>query len=206
MAEVSKENLNNAVSSLFKTGTVPSVVYRDRPAGQSKSTIQPYYKERFALEMKSIIETVEQMGQDAIILYADYPDLSKLSVYLRVNQGFRFLVDNLDFDPPNRFRALKDKLKITREKAGIRISFTRLTTDKPLTAKKVIAKEDNLAWQDKLEEFLGNSKPGDTFEQNDLSLTQEQIDTLEISMSQLENFLCKISPTNIKILHVSSDI
>lgn len=203
-----KEKLSDIITNLF--GVNPSSVsikdHRKRPEGQGKSSVSSYYNERHAFEVKKLLDEIEKSQNDGMVMYADFPHLSKNSLYLRINQGFRYLIDSMDFDPPNKYRSLRDFVKITRDKKGIRISIRKVGSDTPLTAQKVVPLEKSLEWKDRMEDFFESSKPGDRFEQDNLDLSDEEINDIKESCIQLTNFLLDITSDHIKILHISDDL
>lgn len=202
--EVTVEKLTEALSGLFPGKNI--VTERTRPAGQSKRTNNPYYKEKYALELLPALEEIDKTKKDVVFLYKNSPDLSKHSLYLKLNQAFRYVEDNLDFNPPNKFRNLRAMIHITREKDGIRFSFIRGKPAGSLIATQIISKDENIIWKDRMEDFFANSKPKDVFIQENLLLSADEIEELKNSTMELPDFICDIQTTYVKIIHLSTEL
>src|SRR5437762_1668188 len=55
----------------------------------------PYYRERFALEIKEAIDAMLEDGKNRVYKFSDFKHISKTSLYLRIHQSYLYLTDNL---------------------------------------------------------------------------------------------------------------
>jgi len=81
----------------------------------------PYYKQFFALELKPVVDQMAVDKQPRLILFEDNQDLTKHSLYNKINQSFQYLVNHLD--PSGIYATLRDEIKIKPETSGIRLKF-----------------------------------------------------------------------------------
>lgn len=202
---VTHENFSKVVKSVFGDDT-PTAQSKLRPQGQKKSSNNPYYREKFALELKAELDKLHGSTKDVMFFLLDFPELRRDSLYLKINQAFRYLIDNLDLNPPNKYRELRDCIIITRESGGVRISLKRDSSGRPLMAREVASKEEVLSWKDRMENFFEQSVPGDTFKQFGLSLNEEEINLIKQSTAELSSFITKVTHNSVEIIHVSGDI
>jgi hypothetical protein len=171
-----------------------------RPIYWSKRARAPYYRRRFAEEIKSVIDRLLDDKRDKIFLYASFPTLSKNSLYLKIHQAFLFLVEEMD-DEKMTYRNAKDNIAITKESTGILLTWV---PNSPALTTAEDAK-DNLIrneWKNQLDKFLEQAEQGEKLSLTGLHLTQDDLDTLDISLCQLKNFAYKLSPREIHVLRL----
>lgn len=101
-------------------------VMGDRYPGNS------YYNRRYALQIVEDIKYMIESGDVLIYPHSNYPTWSLKTIYMYVNNGFRYLVDHLD-DAQKTFQKARSKVSIS------------IDTKKDLV--RVILKEDRQAYQ-----------------------------------------------------------
>jgi hypothetical protein len=174
-----------------------------RPKNWSRLANAPYYKHRFALDMKVIYDQMMADMTDREFKFKEFPDISRQTLYLRVNQSRRYLVDKLD--PTGIYTAFNECVTVTREETGIRINIHRdvqLGAEKKVgfMPDKVVARE--LQWRGKMDEWMEGSQPDDRFEQKELSLSDEQVQELRLELDQLEGIAASVTNSSVKILRL----
>ena len=181
-----------------------------KPNNWSSLTNAPYYRERFALELKVVLDEMIQEAEanifeDREFFYSSFPTLSHNTLYLRVNQSKLYLVNKLDSE--NKYKRFLELVAITREKSGIRLSYNRdvLHPAVPLKANKVMPiEQQTITWKVKLDEFLSSDKAG-VFELDKLALDDDDIEVITNSLSQLNNVIYSIKNDKIRIVRLTAE-
>lgn len=183
-----------------------------KPTTWSNRSNAPYYKERYAIQLQTILDVMMEEYSKGIIdsrmfKYKDF-NLKKSSLYLMINQAKLFLIDNMDND--NRYRKFLDNIKVKQEQEGVVLRYckdiindTKISLDRATPIQTLT--EQQISIQVKVEEFLQNAKAGDKLELKNLSLDDDMIEALESSVNQLEDIVASISRTNLRLIKLSSD-
>lgn len=179
-----------------------------RPGHWRQNTNSPYFKTRYAEELRIILDKMIETRQDIEYSYADFPRMSRSSLYQRVNQAKRFLLQELD--PDKKYFNFCEIVAITREKTGIRLSIPDDLRDPntPYVGRVVVPKSEQNEWQDKLDLFLENLPnlaDGASFFEKKLSLSEDQIQALEASLMPLKNVVYSITYNTIKVVKMKED-
>lgn len=172
----------------------------ERPRQWKTSTNSPYYKARYALELKQILDAMIEKRDDMEYTYADFPNMSKTSLYLRVNQAKKFLI--VELDPDKKYYDFLNIVAITREKTGVRLSIPDdLREPGSIYQGRVVSpKSENNVWKDELDAWLETSLPGQVFLKKKLSLSEDDIKTLEASLMPLKDVIYSITYNTIKVV------
>lgn len=148
---------------------------------RSPNTVYSYYKKRFALEVRKLIDpllefTDEELKTKQIMVDAYKYKLIPNTVYNRLNWGWKFLIDH--YDPDGRYKDLRSKCVI--QVRGSRVYIRGRREDEPITG--VI--EDFLvdekrgkmteSWQQDLIDFVTDAPEGESLYVNK-SLSQEKL-------------------------------
>lgn len=187
-----------------------------RPKGWSSLSNAPYFKERFALEFKMVLDAMiaeykEGRFEDREYKYSEFcqpgvvGSLSRNSLYLKINQSKLYLLKELDFD--GTYKEFCELLTITKERTGIRISYVRdirqgLDFKMP---SKVVPKTETFSWKDKVDSFLENGQSGDKLELTGLSIDEDQQQDIIASLSGLSDIIFKVTDSSIKIVKLSPE-
>lgn len=183
-----------------------------KPTAWSNRSNAPYYKERYAIQLQTILDVMIEEYSKGIIdsrmfKYKDF-NLKKSSLYLMINQAKLFLIDNMDND--NRYRKFLDNIKVKQEQEGVVLRYckdiindTKISLDRATPIQTLT--EQQISIQTKVEEFLQNAKAGDKLELKNLSLDDDMIEALESSVNQLEDIVASISRTNLRLIKLSAD-
>ena len=183
--EVSKQFVDNVVTK--------------RPLGWSRRSNAPYYNKQYGEHMKSIADLMLTTGEPQIFLYKDFPNISKGTLYNRINQAIRFLIDKLD-TPQRTYRDWNDNLAVRRERGlGIRFDFKDREVDAPFVPRVAEKIVQMTYWQQQITRFLENSS-ATKLHLDKLALTPEQVEEVRQSLAGLKNIQYVIRAYEIKIV------
>jgi len=182
-----------------------------KPSGWSRKSNAPYYREEYALQLKKVADQMMTDRQDVFYPYDDYLEqygISRETLYLRINQSKRYLLEQLD--PDHIYARFFERVRIERERGvGIMIRFIPEFRDgpsdfKPRTIEPV---EQKYKWQKDMDIWLEESNPGDEpFYKDKLALSPEEITALKIQLKTLSNVLSSITVHTIKLVKINVDI
>ena len=206
--DVAKEQIVGALKELFKDAEsrkrLEAMNAQGKPKHWKKITNAPYYKEKCAIELKAVIDLMMTDGEDRIYRYEEFPNLSKNSLYLRVNQSKLYLL--AEMDPDGRYKSFFDNLSITRESAGVRISFVKdARNGSDFMPSKVITLSSHDEIRQQIDTFLEHGKSGEEFFLQKLQLSPEEIETLDASLVSLEGIVYNITSGTIKIVKINDN-
>jgi len=163
-----------------------------------------YYQLHFAEELLPILDAMTEDKQDRMYRYAKFPHLAKNSLFLKVSQAFQYAVDHLD-DKEKRLMKMREELVIRKESAGVAIRWRTNIRD-PLGEPDIILPEgETLSWKQKLDLFLSNEPDGSKFHEKGLSLSEDEINDLKISLHGLQGIVASIKSSEIKVLKLSAE-
>ena len=188
-----------------------------KPSSWSSLTNAPYYRERFALELKMVADAMlaeynEGKFEDREYRYSQFCEgsagISKNTLYLKINQSKLYLLEPENgLDPDGMYKRFFELITITRERTGIRLSYNKdVRGGSSMLPEKVMElKEQTITWKTKVDEFLDNAMPGEVFELKRLSLTDEEQQTIKNSLVQLVDILYTVTDSCIKIRKISAE-
>lgn len=199
--DVLKELGNLLKDEKMRKQVLHSIIDKEkRPPTWSKASCSPYYKEHFALELKKHLDAMMDDREDRMWLFADFKWLSKNSLYLMLNQAFRYLVDRMD-TPEQKYANLRQIISVTKakDKHGTPIGIRMTIVDMPiLTAHKITKKED--AWRLDMENFIEEAQSGQVFIAKDLMLSADEMIDLEAFIATFDNIMANITMTSVKLV------
>jgi hypothetical protein len=177
---------------------VDMVVSGKKPPGYSRRSVASYYTEDYAMWMKRDLDVMLSRNVSRIFLYKDWPQLTPNSLYLRIMQGWAFLMD--ECDPSSIYKNLWHRTKRNRvNQVGITISFK--TFEEGKSGHDYSPQEDIPKWRKLLDEYLeseeSNQKP---FVRENLILTPDQVELLKQELSGLSNVLFSVDSGTIKVI------
>lgn len=199
------EDVKSIVEAFKEVVNVPSVKQsilmksRKRPRGWRPTSNSPYYKERFGLEFKAVLDAMMVDSKDREYRYKDFTTMSHKSLYLRVNQSKLYLLEELD--PDKQYARFCEMTTITRETTGIRISLCRdMREGAPSFVPSIVESDDSYLWKDSMQDFLNDPEKRGVWEQCNLSLSQDEIDTWSLSLNGLAGIAAIVRSDKIKIV------
>jgi len=187
---------------------VESIVH-NKPLGWSRKSQATYYKERYALELKKVLDGMIANNKEFCFGYSWFEStfgLGKDSLYLRVYQSMRFLLEKLDPDGTYR-KFWNEKIEMHRERGkGVTLRFKKeFQTGGPVfEPTEVIPESEEPKWKQKMNVWL-ESDDMTPFSQNSIILSPEEIASLEIQLSALgDRILSSITAHSIKLVKVNN--
>lgn len=183
-----------------------------KPSGWGRQVVSPYYREKFALEVKGVIDSMSEDGEDRIYYYEKFSKqplkFSPDTLYTYVYQALRFL-KNEDIHGIDKeyYAKLLDRIVTKREKGvGVRLSFH---TDIPAAyvdiAPDVVEKKSSVQrLRDQVEEWMGHAALDDRLEVTRLALSPLEIDELKEMLAGTESWLAaSITTKYIKLQKIA---
>ena len=205
------DDIKNKIREIFVSPELSSkvvdiVVHGNKPSGWSRRSNATYYREPYALQIRDTIDAMWADRQDRLFRYSDWKHMSHNSVYLRINQSIRYLVDNLD--PDHKYARFLQMVAITRERnIGVKITFNeeyRFSDTSTFSPSPIIPKSEAPKWKQKIETWLEESEPGDKpFILEGLMLTPEEIKDLKLQFAGLKNVGASISGSTIRLIKMN---
>lgn len=172
----------------------------NREAHWNRRTVMSYYKEPFAKELQVVLDGMLLDEEDREFRFVDFPRYTKNTLYAKINQSWLYLVDCLD--PDKKYVALRQRTEIKTTKTGIRIKFTTPGSEIPLHAVKVEKEVFTHKWKDKFDDFVENGKIGEKLHLTKLSLSEEDIQDLKMSLYSIDSILHRITTSEIKLIKI----
>lgn len=169
----------------------------------------PYYNAFRAMELKPIIDDMVAKNKPKYFRVSSF-GVSIDTLRNRIYQSFQFLAEDSKITAQfgNRYAELFDRIVIHREGKGSKEEFVTLRfIDDPLkveltalVAEDGPSKEDSMSWKQKITDYLEDPQQTKPLHLKELRLTEEEVEQLDLSLSQLTTILAKISTSEI-IIH-----
>jgi hypothetical protein len=103
-----KESIQVTFPSGRVANKIINLVVHNKPVGVSRRSQYPYYKENYAKWIKPdidrMIETNNELVYDYSVFCTEESNISPLTLYARISQGIRYLVDNFDDDKATYYK------------------------------------------------------------------------------------------------------
>lgn len=173
-----------------------------KPLNWSKRANAPYYRKKFADDLKLDLDKMLQDKEPIIYLYAE-TKLSRKSLQLKIHQSFMFLIEEMDTED-FKYRGARENIAITTEKTGIQLTWVGLHSSSR-AVKVAFGDTTSLQVQKDLDDFLENGKRGTKFERASLQLNKEEVAQLEASMLDIEGIRYQVSSDRIKIMKLTEE-
>jgi hypothetical protein len=198
------------ISVVFKSPSdqakAVDILVHKRPLGWGRRSIAPYFNERCGLEMKQVLDVMIKDRTDQLFDYKEFQSkfgLNKDSLYLRVNQGIRYLLEMMD--TPERTYSRFMEMCTVRKKHGIGIviaikSECRKDFVSDFKPKPVDASEDAPAWKIKMQHWLADDESTDKFFKEGLALTTDEINELKAMLDALPDVMHSVTSYSVKII------
>jgi hypothetical protein len=208
---MSEEQQNKPVTITFPDGRTASnivnLVVKKKPAGWSRRSYATYYKKRYAEWLKRDIDAMMIDRQPVIYRKDLWPNVSMHSLYLRVNQALRYLLDpENNMDPDGKYKKFMEEIHIgfvpkgKSSKIGVAMMFDEVLEGNEPKAEKFVGEEDMPKWKMELDEWLESGSNTEPFHRSGLILTPEVIEQLKLELDGLENVIASITSRDIKII------
>jgi len=182
---------------------------------QRRTNSMPYYREKFARELKVTIDAMLEDKKNRIYLYKNFKTISHNSLYLRIHQSFLFLIDNLDEGPEYKYAKARESITISKRSDGILLELvdslgqpdtisredTKQVKEKPSDSSVIL--KDRKSWKELVDNFISNGEINSRLVINDIWLNEEDIEIANSMFLGLEDqFIYKIRKESIVIIRI----
>lgn len=168
----------------------------------------PYYKEHFALELLPILDAMIEDRKDREYRFCDYSGMKPYSLYLKIYQSFQWIIDNADTEEAKYLRLYNDieiRAKSNSNRTGIKLIFKTTSKAKLDKAHIIDGSITPKKWKEEVYKFLADGVEGTQLLIDKLSLTDEEVNELQVTLSQLTNILARVNGTSIKIIKPTAE-
>lgn len=206
LSSAASQSIATEVQNFFKSPAVSRVVLNNvlkkRPTSWGKRSNAPYYAEHYAVELQGHVDRMIEDKQDLVFVYKEYPSIKPSTLYLRVNQSFLFLRENMDEN--FKYTNLNNQIHILREKECIRFTYKEQYREGmgALKAHSVAPASKAFVWKEKVDTFLEQSTVT-KLHIDKLLLSPEQISDLNASLAGVQGIIFNIDAHSIKIIKVN---
>lgn len=177
-----------------------------KPQGWSRRSQAPYYKEFYGLQMKRDADKMIENREDTVFRYETWCNantgMSKVTLYNRINQSIRFLLDHLDENKTySKWHAMT---RVSREEYGVRISFIaefKEGDESNFGGTLTQTREATPRWKQELDFWLESDKD-DPFVRENLNLTAEELKDLKTQLAGLDGIGKSIKYNCIKLVRL----
>lgn len=182
--------------------TSPTSVTLRRAMTKMQRTSLSYYKEKYALALIPILKQVHETQKPLYFLLSDFePKISIRTLYLRIYQGWRWLMDyHADKDfytslwSANKIKMLPGKGVAIMPEEYIEVNLSPHESSKSLFTAAQLQRHITEAIEKPVTE------PTIVYEQTDLSLTEDEISSIKDSLAGITNIVSIVESHRIKIL------
>lgn len=179
---------------------IPKVeVTSKKPTGWSRHSNAPYFKAEYADQLKKWVDKQIETGGKIIYRWDRFPDISKNTLYHKVNQSIRFLIEQMDTADRKYFHWYV-RVKVSRTEMGIEIQYRTDVNGVPDFNPELSEPDINKpVWKQQLDIWLesDNKQP---FIRENLTLNPDEIKQLKTELSGLIGIMSSITSYSIKVI------
>ena len=207
------EEQEQVIRDIFKDPTVTEKVVNaltsTKPQGWSHRSHATYYKAMYAKELKEKVDEMMQNKQDIIYKYSTWctekTQYSPQTVYNRVNQSLRYILDQLD--PKGIYKEWHETVEVRREKGkGVVISYIPgfgSNDEESPRPEFVEPKNTKPLWMRRLDEWIEDNDNYEPFVKDGLALGTDEIVALKVMLASLPNLQASITQDKVAIIRMS---
>lgn len=200
-----KERLESIYPNPEVAAKIVNLVVHNRPLGWGRKSNAPYYKEIYAKQLKTEIDKMIANNKPLCFRYATWCNtntgMSRQTLYNRVNQSIRYLVEQMDAD--RTYYNWLQSVRIERlHGVGIVISYIAgLSASEQFKADEIEPRENMPPWKRDMEDWLesDNITP---FCKEGLALSPEEVFNLTKTLGALSNIQAFVDSASVKIIKV----
>lgn len=174
-----------------------------RPPAVNRSSVYSYFREEFGLEMRVVLDRMQETGKNMEWKYADYPEYKPKTLHERISQSLRYLLTYLD--PDGKYNRMRQLIVIDTKSSpqGIMLCWLRdKLQGKPFTPVEVDPSVALDNYKMHITTFLEDSDRK-ILQLKDLYLTDEEVELIKNSMIGTEKFCVSvITNKEIKIVKI----
>ena len=207
MSDDINEQIKNRICEIFPDEATASkivnmVVTGKKPQGASRRSVWPYYNEKCGKQIRNEADAMIASGNPRICRYETWTGVSPTTLYNRINQSIRYLLDHLD--PDGKYKKWNASIFIDRKSNsnGIMIRFIEglsPTQNQEFIGEEIKPETMKSRWQIKLDDWL-ESDDVSPFVQEGLALNPQEIADVKASLCQVEDIQFFVSSSTIKVI------
>lgn len=200
------------ITVTFPSGRVANkivnLVVHNKPVGVSRRSQYPYYKPQYAKWIKPDVDRMIESKDKNLPLIYDYDifcttetNISEITLYARITQAVRYLVDMMD-DQENTYGKWYNDVEISKNKrlGGVAIiwkpEFASGNTLHPRLAEQI---KDIPKWRRELDSWLEEDS-GEPFKRDNLILSSDTVKALTTELEGVMGLYVSITATSITIV------
>ncbi len=198
--------LNQVFSNPAHQEAAVDIFVRKRPMGWGRRSVAPYYNEHCGAEAKRVMDEMMSSKEDQVYGYEYFQKkfgIGKGTLYLRVNQSMRYVVEMMD-DAQRTYGRFMQMIEVKKKHGvGVIIMFKPECRDGSVLEfkpKSVEAVDDIPRWKELLNEFLETAEPGQTFLKEKLVLDAQEIADLKASLDSVEGLMHSVTSYSVKVI------
>jgi hypothetical protein len=196
---------NKPVTITYPSGKIASqvvdILVRKRPAGWGRKSYATYYREDYAKGLIKELDSMIETRRNKVFRCESMPHLTLNTIYLWINQSFRYVRDYLDQD--GKYDRLWREIRVERvPRTGVILKFRDFVND-TLHGEDFVAREDRCKWKKQVDDYLTDDDKTDPLHIEHLLLTPEEIDQVKSELSDLGNVQFSVTSKEIKIVKTS---
>ena len=202
------------VTLTFPSGRVASklirIVAHNKPIGASRKSQYPYYKEEYALWIKRDIDGMIASKAERHPLIYDYnifctteTNISEQTLYARVTQAARYLVEQMD-NEASTYSKWYEQVEISKHKklGGVAIIWKpEMASGTELRPRLAEPEVTIPKWREELAEWL-EGEQNTPFSRKNLMLDAETIAKLKSEYADIKGLFISITSSNITLVKV----
>lgn len=209
MADETDKEIKSRLNEIFPNQEVSSAVTKlvlsKRPIGWSNKSNSPYYAKKCGEQIKVVADRMLETGEPQIYRYdiwckeGDPFAISKNTLYTRINQSIRYLVERMD--PDGIYREWYDSVVVRRDplKGGVIIENKQSLINREILPESILPSTHTAQWRKELDSWL-ESDDTDPFIKEHLALTPDEIKKLKQELTGLTNIMFDVTSFSVKVI------
>lgn len=204
--KIIKDRIHDIFPDQLTAERIVNLVVTKKPPGWAKNSTATYYNEFYGKWMKKAADIMLSDKEDKMFRFNTFCGvqrelMSEKSLYTRINQSRRFLLDYLD-TPEKLYLKWFNATSCENVKGvGVMIKY-RLGVkeiDEEQMPDSVIGEDDRPNWRRRMEDWIESDevKP---FQQDNLILTPDEILSLKKELALLVGIMASVTSSCIKII------
>ena len=203
------EDKDKPISVTFPSGRIANkiinLVVHNKPLGVSRRSQYPYYKEQYAKWIKADIDKMIAEKEHNLPLVYDYKifctsdtNISEITLYARITQAARFLVEQMD-DQESTYHKWYESVEISKNRklGGVAIiwksEFAAGTNLRPRLSEP---QQELPRWRKELNEWL-EGEQDEPFKRENLLLGKDVIAALMAEFEGVAGLFISLTPSSI---------
>ena len=211
---MSDQEIKKEIEKIFVNPNVAArlvnVATSTKPAGWSHRSNAPYYKRMYALEIQPFIDRMMVDKQDIIYRYVKWctveTGISPTTLYFRVNQSIRYLVECMD-TPDHKYGQWLELVNITRNRdVGVLISYIPgfgKVDGVQLQPESVTPQSSKPVWVRKMDDWLEDDSNYEPYVKEGLNLTAQEVVDLKVRIYTLKNIQASINQDRVALIRLN---